>query len=121
MAEVHLCRVTALLASGPGQPAGDTRTGLELVVCLDGRGQPDLDACRIEHDWDVRRFWPDRPDWRGNLVRLEGGAFGMHSAGSPDEPVRRFHGQVFRPGEYLSLQQPGGGHLVFRIVSVEAA
>lgn len=121
MAELQLCRVTALLASGPGQPAGDTRTGLEFVVCLDARGHPDFDACRVDRDWDVRRFWPDRPDWRGNLVRLEDGAFGMHSAASPDEPVRQLHGRVFRPGEYLSLPRPSGEHLVFRIVSVEAA
>jgi len=121
MADFQLCRVTALLANGPGQPNGDTRTGLELVVCLDAQGRPDLDACPVDHPWEVRRFWPNRQDWRGNLVRLEGGALGIHSADGPDEPLRRLCGQVFRPGEYLTLRRPSGEELMFRIVSVEAA
>ncbi len=121
MSEARLCRVTALLASGPGRPAGDLRCGIEVDLCLTAGSLPDPHACEAETPWRVRRFWPDRPDWRGYLIPLDENRWGMRGTGDPDDPVRELEGRVFRPGEYLMLRRPNGDELSFRIVSVEAA
>ena len=120
MSEQKLSQVTALLARGPDQPNGDTRCGIVLEVCLTPQGNLDPAACSKE-PWRVRRFWRDRPEWRGALLRLDDGKWGMQAASNPDEPLRELDGQVFRPGEYLMLRRPNGEELVFRIVSVEPA
>jgi hypothetical protein len=118
MNEPRLSRLTAVLARGPGLPHGDTRCGLELDLCLDLRGQIQA-ACIEEGPWRVRRFWPDREDWRGVLVPVEDG-WGVRSAGGDDEPVWEMQGRVLRPGEYITLVRPTDAELVFRIVNIEA-
>lgn len=118
MNEPSLSRLTAVLASGPGLPAGDTRCGLEVELCLDLRGQIQP-ACAEDRPWRVRRFWPNREDWLGVLVPVEDG-WGVRSAGGDDEPIWELHGRVLRPGEYITLMRPTEGELVFRIVNIEA-
>jgi hypothetical protein len=119
MSDARMVRVTALLASGPGKPEGDTRCGIEIELCLTPAGQPDSDACSSTAPWRARRFWRNRPDWRGYLVQLDTDRWGMRGSGDPDEPVWEIRGRVFRPGEYLMLLRPNGDELSFRIVSVE--
>lgn len=118
MAEAQPSRIVALLARSPDQPAGDTRTGIELTVCLTGRGQLDPNAC-LETTGRIRRFWPDRPDWQGTLQHIDEGRWGLQAATNADEPLRELDAPIFRPGEYLTLRRPNGEELVFRIVSVE--
>lgn len=120
MSSSRLCRITALLASSPRQPQGDTRCGMEIVLCLTADSQPDALACGMGEPWRVRRFWSDRPDWHGLLVSLDDDRWAMRSAGDADEPLWDLRGRTFRPGEYLTLRRPDGRELSFRIVSVEA-
>ncbi len=119
MSESRLWRVTALLIRAPELPAGDTRCGIELDLCLTPRGEPDPAAGDTEAAWRVRRFWRDRPDWHGFLVPLDNG-WGLRGHSDPDEPLRVIEGRSFRPGEYLTLRRPNGEELLFRIVSVLA-
>lgn len=119
MSEPRLSRVTALLARGPDQPHGDTRCGIEMDVCLTPQGQLDPEACEFQN-WRVRRFWRDRPDWRGALIQMDRRHWGMQASTGPDEPLRELIGGIYRPGEYLTLRRPNGEELVFRIVSVAA-
>lgn len=120
MTEPRSHRILALLSRAPDEPQGDTRTGIELTVCLNARGQLDPAAC-LETTARVRRFWRDRPDWQGTLQRLDDDRWGLQAATNPDEPLRELDTPVMRPGEYLTLRRPNGEELVFRIVSVEPA
>jgi hypothetical protein len=119
MSTPRLSRVTALLASSARQPQGDTRCGMEIVLCLTADGQPDPLACGTGEPWPVRRFWSDRPDWHGFLIAHDDDSWAMRSTADPDEPLRDLQGRTFRPGEYLTLRRADGTQLSFRIVSVE--
>ena len=109
-------RVVALLASSPGRPEGDVGQGLELTIPLTAQAQIDSGASGAQ----VRRFWPDREDWRGSLEQLEPG-WALRNERSEDEPLWELELRVIRPGEYISLHRPDGDDAVFRIVSVEPA
>ncbi len=110
--------IRALLAQGPGLPDGDTERGLELRVCLTPQGLIDLPAWEADPlPWPARRFWPDRPDWSGELIRVE--EMWALRARSDDEPLWDFEARVLRPGDYVTLRRPDGEELVFRIVSVD--
>jgi hypothetical protein len=113
----RLSRVTAVLARGPSQPAGDTTCGIEIELCLGARGQIEA-ACAGEEPWRVRRFWPDREDWHGELVSVDGG-WGIRSTRGDDEPVWELQSYILRPGEYLTLVGSDDSEWVFRIVNVE--
>ncbi|MGA9865474.1 MAG: hypothetical protein WBQ75_03430 [Acetobacteraceae bacterium] len=118
MSESRLSRVTAVLARGPGQSSGDPRCGIEIDLCLDSRGQI-APTCGSDEPWRVRRYWPDRADWLGELVAI-GQGWGVRNTGGDDEPVWDLHGHILRPGEYITLVRPNDAESVFRIVNVEA-
>ncbi|HJS83953.1 MAG TPA: hypothetical protein VJ779_00655 [Acetobacteraceae bacterium] len=113
----RLSRVTAVLARGPDRPSGDTGWGLEMELCLSARGQIEA-ACATDTPWHVRRFWPDRKDWHGELVAVDGG-WGIRGLRGDDEPVWELQGRILRPGEYVTLVGPDNAELLFRIVNVE--
>jgi hypothetical protein len=113
----RLSRLTAVLTRGPGQPAGDTGCGIEIELCLNDRGQIDP-ACAGDEPWRVRRFWPNRKDWRGQLVLVDDG-WAIRGIDGDDEPVWNLQNHILRPGEYLTLVSPDNVELVFRIVNVE--
>ncbi len=117
MDEPRLSRMTAVLARGPNQPAGDTGYGLEIELCLSARGQIEA-AGAGEEPWRVRRFWPDRADWHGELVPVDEG-WGIRSTEGDDAPMWELHGRILRPGEYITLVGPDNAELVFRIVNIE--
>ena len=110
-------RITAVVVRAPGQPGGDTRAGLEIETWLDSRGQIQPSPAERDHK-RVRRFWPDREDWLGELVAVDGG-WGVRAIGDDDEPVWELQVRLLRPGEYITLIRPTDAELVFRIVNVE--
>jgi hypothetical protein len=115
-----MAHVRTLLASGPGSPEGDTGLGLDLRVCLTPLAQIDPVAFAADPlPWPVRRFWPDRADWRGEVIRVDDG-WAVRSVGGDDEPLWELAAGVVRPGEYLTLRRPDGEELVFRVVGVDA-
>ncbi len=115
-----MARVVALLAHGPGLPEGDTLHGMELHLCLNGQGELDLGAYKADpQPWRVRRYWPHREDWWGQLIEVEGLGWALRAESDPDEPLWQFTLRRLRPGEYLTLRRPNGEELVFRIVQVE--
>ena len=67
----------------------------------------------------MRRFWPDREDWFGELVSIDGG-WGIRGTRGDDEPMWELQSHILRPGEYLTLIAPDDSEWVFRIVNVEA-
>lgn len=114
-----MARITALLAHGPGQPEGDIAHGLELRLCLTPQAR--IDPVAYEADplpWRARRFWPDRDDWAGELIR-EGSGWALRRQGGEDEPLWDLSAAILRPGAYLTLHRPSGEELIFRVVQVE--
>jgi hypothetical protein len=111
-------RVTAVLVRGPGLPAGDVRAGLEMEVALDPSGELHI---LPDSTWAgrIRRRWPGRPDWEGELVRLDD-AWGVRGLVDGDNaPVWELQGRSLRPGDYLTLVRPNDAESVFRVVNVE--
>ncbi len=113
----RLSRVTAVLARGPDRPSGDTGRGLEIGLCLGAGGQIEA-SCAEDTPWHVRRFWPDRKDWHGELVTVDEG-WAIRGTRGDDEPVWELQGRIFRPGEYMTLVGPDDSEWLFRIVNVE--
>jgi hypothetical protein len=96
-----MMRILMLLAQGPGQPEGDLSHRLELDADLTPQGLLDEQAFG-ETAWTTLRVLPDGQARQGELVR-----------------DWRVNGQLFRPGEYVSLMPLGDDPLVFRIVDVQ--
>ena len=115
-----MARVKMLLAQGPGKPDGDLEEGLDLKACLTRQGQIDVAAYEADPlPWRARRFWRDREDWYGQLIRLDEGEWGLLSERGDNEPVWDLTGKTFRPGEYVTLRRPDQEEFIFRIVNVD--
>lgn len=110
-----MVEVLLLLAYGPGQPEGDVADRLELRVAL--TKQAHLDDTGTPPPWPARRVLPDGREWLGELVHAAEG-WALRGAAGEDAPLWDVVGQVFRPGEYVTLRRPDGEELVFRIVDV---
>jgi hypothetical protein len=68
----------------------------------------------------VRRFWPNEPDLAGYVVRTpKGWAFSYEPGEDDDETVFHLETHPIRLGEYLTLTEPDGGRLPFRVASVK--
>lgn len=68
----------------------------------------------------VRRFWPNEPDMAGYVIRTpRGWAFSYELGEDDDEAVFHLETHTLRVGEYLTLTEPDGRQLPFRVASVE--
>ena len=125
--EPILTRVTALLAQGPRQPEGDIAQGLELALGLTADGRIDPETYLIDpRPWMARRFRPDRPDWRGELVRDDEAWILRRVSGLPgdlpgsdaveDAPLWFLEVRSLHPGDYLTLRRPDGESFVYLVV-----
>jgi hypothetical protein len=67
----------------------------------------------------VRRFWPNQPDMSGYVIRTpRGWAFSYEPGEDDDESVFHLETHAIRPGEYLTLTEPDGTLLPFRVASL---
>jgi hypothetical protein len=68
----------------------------------------------------VRRFWPNQPDMTGYVVRANGGwVFSYEPGQADDEAVFHLENHPLRLGEYVTLNEPDGQLLQFRVASIE--
>ena len=68
----------------------------------------------------VRRFWPSQPDLRGHVIRMaKGWAFAYESREEGDDTVFRLDAHPMRIGECITLTEPDGEKLPFRITDVQ--
>jgi hypothetical protein len=111
-----MARVVMLLASGPGEPAGNVDYRLELNAAL--TPQAALDEAAYAGPWSALRVLPDGSRRPAELVRTNGG-WALQGPAGEDSALWDFEGRVFRPGEYVTVRRSGGEELVFRIVEVE--
>jgi hypothetical protein len=68
----------------------------------------------------VRRFWPNQPDLSGYVIRTPNGwAFSYRKGEEDDEAIFHLETHPIRVGEYLTLTEPDGQRLPFRVASVK--
>jgi hypothetical protein len=70
----------------------------------------------------VRRFWPNEADLSGYVVRTAGGwAFSYRPGEEDDETLFHLETHPMRLGEYVTLTEPDGQRLPFRVATLAAA
>jgi hypothetical protein len=112
-----MARIIMVLASAPGEPAGNLEHRLELTAVLTPQAALD-EAAYGEAPWPALRILPDGSRRAAALVRVDGG-WALQGPAGEDSALWDFAGRVFRPGEYVTVHRAGGEELVFRIVEVE--
>jgi hypothetical protein len=67
----------------------------------------------------VRRHWPNQPDMSGYVIRTPGGwAFSYRLGEEDDELVFHLETHPIRLGEYITLTEPDGSRLPFRVADL---
>ena len=114
-----MTKVTLVLARGPGKPEGDITERLVLNICLNAHGQIDLQAYESAPEpWLASREQDHAAPRAMEIIRLDEG-WARQSTNSQDDPICVFEGYVYRPGELITLQDPNGETMLFRIVASE--
>jgi hypothetical protein len=108
------------LARTPDFPRGSASRAFLLRLPLDEEGEIDDEAFGMEPGRaTVRRYWPNEPDLSGHLIRKPTGwALSYRPGEEDDENI--FHLETHRllPGEYITLTEPDGRRLPFRVAGV---
>lgn len=109
------------LARTPEFPAGSASRAYMLRLPLRDDGLIDEPAVLANPAVaSVRRFWPNEPDQQGYLIRKDGGwAFSYALGEDDDEGVYHLDTHPLRIGEYVTLTEPDGTRLPFRVVQAE--
>lgn len=101
-------KVTLVLATGPGFPAGNPEHRYELEVALDAAGHLDPAAWRADPaPWPARRFRPGEPPLLGDVQFSDETGWSLRfipagGEGELTEPL--VHAGVLRPGEYVTIR-----------------
>lgn len=67
----------------------------------------------------VRRYWPNQPDMSGHVILTpRGWAFSYEPGENDDEAVFHLETHAIRPGEYLTLTEPDGSKLPYRVANL---
>lgn len=111
------------LARTPEFPDGSAARAYLLRLPLDGGGL--IDEAAVARDpalATVQRTWPGEPDRTGYLVRKRSGwAFSYALGDDDDEQVHHLELHPIRSGEYLTLTEPDGRRLPYRVARLEEA
>jgi hypothetical protein len=68
----------------------------------------------------AHRFWPGEPDRSGYVVRTPAGwALSYEPGDADDEVVFHLETHPIRVGEYVTLAEPDGSQLPFRVASLK--
>ena len=108
------------LACGPQFPEGSPHRCYLLNVPLEAGGLLDEDSVRATPKRaTVRRFWPSQADRRGNVIKTpEGWAFAYEPRREGHEMLFRMDVTPLRVGECITLTEPDGERLPFRVTAV---
>lgn len=102
-------------------PEGSASRAYLLRLPLDDSGQIDELALGSSPALaTVHRHWPNEPDLSGYVVRTpDGWALSYEPGDGDDEAVFHLESHPIRVGEYLTLTEPDGRKLPFRVVSLK--
>lgn len=102
-------------------PRGSPSRSYLLRLPLDDDGAIDEAELRQQpRHATVRRFWPSQPDLAGYVVRSPRGWELAYDFERPEAALGRIDGDALRVGECVTLAEPNGCELPFRVASVEA-
>lgn len=110
------------LARSPGFPNGSASRAYLLHLPLDGGGLVDEDALRNTPALaTVRRHWPNERDRSGHVLRRKRGwAFSYAVGDADDDDLCHLEPHPLLPGEYVTITEPDGARLPYRVVAAEA-
>lgn len=67
----------------------------------------------------IRRFWPNQPDQSGYVVKAKKGWVFSYAVGEDDdESLFHMEDRSIKIGEYLTVTEPNGDRLPYRVVGV---
>ena len=109
------------LARTPEFPAGSASRAYMLRLPLRDDGLIDSTEMAANPAMaSVRRFWPNEPDQQGYLLRKgDGWAFSYAIGEDDDEGVYHLESHPITLGEYVTLTEPDGTRLPFRVVQAD--
>jgi hypothetical protein len=108
------------LARSAEFPGGSASRAYMLRVPLDPAGLIDEAALAQKPALaTVRRFWPNQPDLTGQLMRSGKDWVFSCALSGDDEAVYRFEDQPLRVGDCVTLAEPDGSRLPFRVVRAQ--
>ena len=101
-------------------PEGSASRCYLLRLPVDDDGLIDKDAIdRAPAQATVRRFWPNQPDLSGYVIRTpQGWAFSYRPGEEDDETLFHLEWHPLRIGNYITLTEPDGQQLPFRVASL---
>lgn len=107
------------LGRTPDFPEGSASHAYTLRLPLNEAGLIDEAAMAKRPELaTVRRTWPNEPDQLGYVIRAgKGWAFSYEPGEEDDEALYHLESHALRPGEYVTLTQPDGDRLPFRVAS----
>jgi hypothetical protein len=109
------------LARTPEFPEGSASRAYLLRLPLDTDGLIDAaELHRAPERATVHRFWPNQPDLSGYVVQTpHGWAFSYEIGEEDDETVFHLESHPLRAGEYITLTEPDGSRLPFRVAGLK--
>lgn len=109
------------LARTPDFPQGSPSRAYLLRLPLDEQGMIDEQALGLAPAMaTVHRFWPNERDRTGYMIRTAAGwAMSYEPGEADDETVFHLETHPIRLGEYVTLTEPDGQRLPFRVASVK--
>jgi hypothetical protein len=109
------------LARTQEYPEGSACRAYLLRLPLNEQGLIDEKALRHSPALaTVHRFWPNEPDLSGYVIRTPNGwALSYEIGEDDDETVFHLETHPIRIGEYLTLTEPDGRRLPFRVASLK--
>lgn len=119
--KTSLNRIRLELARTADFPSGSAWHGYEFVAPLTDDGHVDPDAWNKSKELcHVRRFWGEGPEEAGQFVRNGHGWCFQYPEGSgiENESLYRLDRHRFTPGGYVTVTEPDGEQLPFRIVAL---
>ena len=117
---VTWCLVKLELARTDEFPAGSPSRTYLIRIPLDDDALINEAARKAEPQRaTIRRFWPNEPDQSGYILKTKNGWVFSYAVGEEDdENLFHLENHPIRAGEYLTLTEPDGDRLPFRVVSV---
>jgi hypothetical protein len=110
------------LARAPGFPNGSPSRAYLLHLPLDERGLVEEEVFRQAPALaTVRRHWPNERDRSGYVIRKgRGWAFSYAVGDADDENIFHLESHPLRPGEYVTITEPDGERLPYRVMVAES-
>jgi hypothetical protein len=110
------------LARSAGFPNGSASRAYLLHLPLDSGGLVNEDAFRRSPALaTVRRHWPNEKDRTGYVIRKKNGwAFSYAIGEEDDEDLFHLERHPLLPGEYVTITEPDGDRLPYRVVASDS-